>query len=142
VETTPVRNLAFFHGRVSTRRVSFRAVMRDRIDTPDGRAVLAKVTLEVSRVPTCVGKLLHAVRGSSEAGCTLVARARFAQPTLHPIPPGLIEASFTLFRHAFLRGRRTRASAAGDHMKRERSELPKAPDCSKHRYAATSTTVA
>jgi hypothetical protein len=28
----------------------------------------------------------------------------------------------------------TLASAAGGQIKRERSELPRAPDCSKHRY--------
>ena len=35
--TTPVRNVAFFHGRVSTRQMNCSAEMRDRIDTPDGR---------------------------------------------------------------------------------------------------------
>ena len=40
--TTPVRNVAFFHGRVSTRHVNYRAEMRDRIDTPDGRAQYAQ----------------------------------------------------------------------------------------------------
>lgn len=37
-ETTPVRNVAFFHGRVSTRHVDHSAAMRERIDSPAGRA--------------------------------------------------------------------------------------------------------
>jgi hypothetical protein len=37
-ETTPVRNVAFFHGRVSTQRTDQSAAMRERIDTPAGRA--------------------------------------------------------------------------------------------------------
>ena len=40
--TTPVRNVAFFHGRVSTRHVNHTALMRDRIDSPDGRAQYAQ----------------------------------------------------------------------------------------------------
>jgi hypothetical protein len=41
-ETTPVRNVAFFHGRVSTRHVNHPALMRDRIDSPEGRAQYAQ----------------------------------------------------------------------------------------------------
>jgi transposase len=41
-ETTPVRNVAFFRGRVSTARVSHSATMRKRIDAPEGRAQYAK----------------------------------------------------------------------------------------------------
>jgi transposase len=41
-ETTPVRNVAFFHGRVSTRHVNHTALMRDRIDCPEGRAQYAQ----------------------------------------------------------------------------------------------------
>ncbi len=37
-ETTPVRNVAFFHGRVSTQRTDQSAAMRMRIDSPEGRA--------------------------------------------------------------------------------------------------------
>ena len=37
-ETRPVRNVAFFHGRVSTQRTDQSAAMRERIDTPAGRA--------------------------------------------------------------------------------------------------------
>lgn len=37
-KTTPVRNVAFFHGRVSTRHVDHSAAMRERIDSPAGRA--------------------------------------------------------------------------------------------------------
>jgi len=40
--TTPVRNVAFFRGRVSTQRVNHSAVMRERIDTPEGRAQYAQ----------------------------------------------------------------------------------------------------
>lgn len=40
--TTPVRNVAFFHGRVSTRHVNHMALMRDRIDSPEGRAPYAQ----------------------------------------------------------------------------------------------------
>ena len=40
--TTPVRNVAFFHGRVSTRHVNHTALMRDRIDSPEGRAQYAQ----------------------------------------------------------------------------------------------------
>lgn len=36
--TTPVRNVAFFPGRVSTRHVNHTAFMRDWIDSPEGRA--------------------------------------------------------------------------------------------------------
>lgn len=36
--TTPVRNVAFFHGRVRSRQIDHRAAMRERIDTPAGRA--------------------------------------------------------------------------------------------------------
>ena len=41
-ETTPVRNVAFFHGRVSTRHVNHTALMRNRIDSPEGRARYAQ----------------------------------------------------------------------------------------------------
>jgi hypothetical protein len=41
-ETTPVRNVAFFHGRVSTRHVNHTALMRNRIDSPEGRAQYAQ----------------------------------------------------------------------------------------------------
>ena len=41
-ETTPVRNVAFFHGRVSTRHVDHSAAMRMRIDSPEGRAQYAQ----------------------------------------------------------------------------------------------------
>jgi hypothetical protein len=41
-ETTPVRNVAFFHGRVSTRHVNHTALMRNRIDSPEGRAQSAQ----------------------------------------------------------------------------------------------------
>jgi transposase len=41
-DTTPVRNVAFFTGRVSTQRVNHSALMRERIDTPDGRAQYAR----------------------------------------------------------------------------------------------------
>lgn len=37
-DTTPVRNVACFQGRVSTQRVHHRALMRERIDPPEGRA--------------------------------------------------------------------------------------------------------
>jgi hypothetical protein len=37
-----VRNVAFFHGRVSTQRVNYSAQMRERIDTPEGRAQYAQ----------------------------------------------------------------------------------------------------
>jgi transposase len=41
-ETTPVRNVAFFRGRVSTARVNHSAQMRARIDAPEGRALYAQ----------------------------------------------------------------------------------------------------
>jgi transposase len=41
-ETTPVRNVAFFHGRVSVAGVNHSARMRARIDAPDGRAQYAQ----------------------------------------------------------------------------------------------------
>ena len=41
-QTTPVRNVAFFRGRVSTARVNHTAQMRARIDTPNGRARYAQ----------------------------------------------------------------------------------------------------
>ncbi|WP_343213766.1 transposase [Gemmatimonas sp.] len=41
-ETTPVRNVAFFPGRVSTRHVDHSAAMRKRIDRPEGRAQYAQ----------------------------------------------------------------------------------------------------
>lgn len=41
-KTTPVRNVAFFHGRVSTRHVHHTALMRNRIDSPEGRAQYAQ----------------------------------------------------------------------------------------------------
>lgn len=37
-ETKPVRNVASFHSRVSTQRTDHSAAMRERIDTPSGRA--------------------------------------------------------------------------------------------------------
>ncbi|MFN8861646.1 MAG: transposase [Gemmatimonas sp.] len=37
-ETTPVRNVVFFHGRVSTRAMDRGAAMQRRIDSPEGRA--------------------------------------------------------------------------------------------------------
>ena len=40
--TTPVRNVAFFRGRVSTQRVNYSALMRERIDTPAGRMQYAQ----------------------------------------------------------------------------------------------------
>lgn len=40
--TTPVRNVAFFHGRVSVAAVNHSADMRERIDAPDGRAQYAQ----------------------------------------------------------------------------------------------------
>ena len=36
-DTTPVRNLAFFRGPVSTQRVNYSASMRERSDPPEGR---------------------------------------------------------------------------------------------------------
>jgi hypothetical protein len=39
---TPVRNVAFFRGRVSTQRVNYSAQMRDRIDAPAGRTQYAR----------------------------------------------------------------------------------------------------
>lgn len=41
-DTTPVRNVAFFHGRVSTERVNHSAEMRARIDSSEGRAQYAQ----------------------------------------------------------------------------------------------------
>jgi transposase len=41
-DTTPVRNLAFFHGRVSVAAVNHSALMRERIDAPEGRAQYAQ----------------------------------------------------------------------------------------------------
>ena len=41
-DTTPVRNVAFFRARVSTARVNYSAQMRDRIDSPEGRALYAQ----------------------------------------------------------------------------------------------------
>jgi len=41
-DTTPVRNVAFFHGRVSTQHVNHSAQMRARIDSPEGRAQYAQ----------------------------------------------------------------------------------------------------
>ncbi|MCA0377810.1 MAG: IS1182 family transposase [Gemmatimonadetes bacterium] len=41
-ETTPTRPVAFFHGRVSTRHIDHSAVMRERIDTPEGRTRYAQ----------------------------------------------------------------------------------------------------
>jgi hypothetical protein len=41
-ETTPVRNVAFFRGRVSTHRVNYSARMRERIDAPAGRTQYAQ----------------------------------------------------------------------------------------------------
>lgn len=41
-DTTPVRNVAFFRGRVSTQRVNYSALMRERIDSPDGRTQYAQ----------------------------------------------------------------------------------------------------
>lgn len=38
-ETTPVRNVAFFRGRVSTQHVNHSAAMRARIDSPAGRTL-------------------------------------------------------------------------------------------------------
>ena len=40
--TTPVRNVAFFHGRVTASDVNYSARMRERIDAPDGRAQYAQ----------------------------------------------------------------------------------------------------
>lgn len=40
--TTPVRNVAFFHGRVTASEVNYSAQMRDRIDAPEGRAQYAQ----------------------------------------------------------------------------------------------------
>lgn len=41
-DTTPVRNVAFFQGRVSTQRVNYSALMRERIDAPTGRTQYAQ----------------------------------------------------------------------------------------------------
>jgi hypothetical protein len=41
-DTTPVRNVAFFRGRVSTQRVNHSAMMRERIDSPEGRTQYAQ----------------------------------------------------------------------------------------------------
>jgi transposase len=41
-ETTPVRNVAFFHGRVSTQHTDHSAAMRERIDTLEGRTQYAQ----------------------------------------------------------------------------------------------------
>ena len=41
-DTTPVRNVAFFRGRVSTQRVNHSALMREHLDTPEGRARYAQ----------------------------------------------------------------------------------------------------
>ena len=41
-DTTPVRSVAFFRGRVSTQRVNHSALMRARIDSPEGRALDAQ----------------------------------------------------------------------------------------------------
>jgi hypothetical protein len=40
--TTLVRNVAFFRGRVSTQRVNYSALMRERIDAPAGRMQYAQ----------------------------------------------------------------------------------------------------
>jgi transposase len=40
--TTSVRNVAFFRGRVSTQRVNYSALMRERIDAPAGRRQYAQ----------------------------------------------------------------------------------------------------
>lgn len=40
--TAPVRNVAFFRGRVSTQRMNHSAQMRARIDSPEGRAQYAQ----------------------------------------------------------------------------------------------------
>lgn len=41
-DTTPVCNVAFFRGRVSTQRVNHSAAMRERIDTLESRARYAQ----------------------------------------------------------------------------------------------------
>jgi hypothetical protein len=53
--------------------------------------MVAELTLKVRHVSLGVGKLIHVVRRPSEVGGTLVALERFAQTTIAPILPGLID---------------------------------------------------
>lgn len=48
--TTPVRNVALFHGRVTASEVNYSAQMRDRIDAPEGRAQYAQCFAAVEPV--------------------------------------------------------------------------------------------
>jgi hypothetical protein len=61
--------------------------------------MLAELTLEVRHVSLGVGQRSHVVRRPSEVSGAFVALERFAQPTITPILPGLIDDGFTPFGH-------------------------------------------
>jgi hypothetical protein len=62
--------------------------------------MLAELTPKVRHVSLGVGQLPLVVRRPSEVGGAFVALERFAQPTITPILPGLIDDGSTTFGHA------------------------------------------